>query len=127
MVYAHTVNPRQFEVKRTEVASITEELVLRGLRQFGTCDNYVYFIILCQVRLKYITIHKNIQRKQLNGSAVMLKGTSANNRYTLQFDPVPTRNDLDYSASPPTKRKLKYSGLGESRMHCSYENTQNII
>jgi hypothetical protein len=78
----------------------------------------------------YVKIHNNTQeyiretaeRKCSNAERYVSK-----ERYTLQLDSVPTRNNLDYSATPQNKRNLEYSGLGESRLHCSYETTPNRI
>jgi hypothetical protein len=77
--------------------------------------------MLCYVKLhnlNHIPVHKNTQGKRLKASTILAVHTEM--RTSAEFCTC-HRNDLDYSASARTKRKLERSGLVESRLHCTID------
>jgi hypothetical protein len=59
-------------------------------------------------------MHKNTQRKWLEVSTLMLE---TERRTSAEFF-TNHRNDLEYSASARTERKIEQSGLEVSRFYC---------
>jgi len=68
----------------------------------------------------HMTVHKNAQRKQLNGNTVMPERHACTQKCACISAEFSTRhrNDLDYNASAWMKQDLKQSGVGELRLCC---------